>query len=170
MENSMKTKLKAFGFASSQPADFTRSNKIPNNGKQHHIHQRSGGDAPQRRARTLRRRHISHAAKHPQHDVMGFPAHGAARQLVSKLMNQHDQEQRETFRHAPRQGRITPRLLDEIGDRQKPRPVQIDGDAEKLEEPDGAFSRWHVRLIYPIPARLKQGFWRTAGGIGFDAA
>jgi hypothetical protein len=75
---------------------------------------------------------------------MSFPTHGAAGQLVSKFMNQHDQEQRETFRHAPQQGRIAPRLMDEIGDRQKPRPVQIDGDAEKLEEPDGALARWHV--------------------------
>jgi hypothetical protein len=75
-------------------------------------------------------------------------------------MNQHDQEQRETFRHAPQQGRIAPRLMDEIGDRQKPRPMQIDGDAEKLEEPDGALARWHVARTYHTLACDKQDFWR----------
>jgi hypothetical protein len=70
-------------------------------------------------------------------------------------MNQYDQEQRETFQHAPQQGRITPRLMDEIGDRQKPRPVQIDGDAEKLEQSDGALACWHVAwtyITYLLPA------------------
>jgi hypothetical protein len=50
--------------------------------------------------------------------------------------------------------------MDEIGDRQKPRPVQIDGDAEKLEQSDGALARWHVRLIYHTLAGGKQDFWR----------
>jgi hypothetical protein len=49
--------------------------------------------------------------------------------------------------------------MDEIGDSQKPRPVQINGDAEKLEEPDGALARWHVARTYPTLAGAKQGFW-----------
>ena len=42
-------------------------------GNQDHVDQRSGGDAPKLRARTLRRRHIGHAAQRPEDDVMVFP-------------------------------------------------------------------------------------------------
>lgn len=48
--------------------------------------------------------------------------------------------------------------------------MQIDGDAEKLKEPDGTLARWHVAQTYPTPDHWKQGFWptKTFESVGAD--
>jgi hypothetical protein len=46
-------------------------------------------------------------------------------------------------------------LADKIGDGKEPRPVQIDGDAEKFEQTNGAASRWHFEKLPELSRRNK---------------
>jgi hypothetical protein len=85
-----------------------RTGDQPKQRRQGDIDQWTGGDAPQGRARPLRRIDVSDAAKRPEHDGIGGSAHRAAGERMTELVRQNNGKEGEILDNIPRDGAISP--------------------------------------------------------------
>ena len=110
--------------------------KQEKNGPQHHIDQWSGYHGPKHGWSFPWRLTEGNAAKGPEDDGVGGTADGAAGQLMTKFMGEHDSEKTQNNKEVPyRVGEIGPgRLVIDVNDNQ-PTPMDEHIDAEEAKNP-----------------------------------
>ena len=135
-------------------------------GHQRQIHQWSGRNAPQVRARPCGRVHVCDAAQRPQDDSFRASTDLPAGQRMTELMQGDDREYRHVFQDAPAYRRISALLLNLVNGHEKPGPVEKYGDSCNLEEANRSCGVWHCpRFLSHAAKRDKAGEGASVNGL-----